>query len=459
MKTYDVIVIGSGSGMTPVEGALQQAKKVALIDKGPLGGTCLNVGCIPSKLLVYPADRIVEIQEAKKFGINATITDIDFEKIMNHMRETIKPSQEHMRKGINNMPNLDFYGAEAHFTDDYILEVQGETIKGKKIFIVSGARPTIPPIQGIQECPYLTNDTIFGIKEKPQTLLIIGGGYIAAEFGHFFAAMGTHVTIVGRNKHFVPTEEPELSTLLQKEMGKRMAILTDTEAVAIKKDTNGCTLTARNNTTKKETYITAEHVLVAAGRTSNADILQVEKTGVHTDNRGYITVNDALETSKKNIWAWGDAIGKYMFRHTANNEAEIAWHNANHKQNAKMDYKAIPHAVFSYPPIAGVGMTQQQAAQSYDILIGHAHYSDVAKGEAMMETEGFAKAIVEKNTGHILGFHIIGPYAPILIQEIIDIMAIGGTISHLAQGIHIHPALPELILATMGRLHEPETNN
>lgn len=455
MKDYDTIVIGSGSGMTVVDGALRQGHKVALVDKGPLGGTCLNVGCIPSKMLVYPADRIAEIQEAKKLGIHAKITKVDFSAIMNRMRNAVKPSQEHMRHAINQVPNLDYYETTGKFIDKYVMEVNNEKIRGKRIYIGSGARPLIPLIKGIEDCNYLTNETVFDLKKQPKSMIVVGGGYIAAEFGHFFAAIGTKVTIIQRGPRLVRNEEPEISELLTREMGKRMEISTNTEAIEVQKNKDGYTINAKDKKTDKEKDFSAETILIAAGRKSNADLLQVEKTGVKTNSKGYIIVNEYLETSQKNIWAWGDAIGKFMFRHVANNEVEVVWHNTLHKQKIKMDYRAVPYAIFSYPQIASVGITEEEAKQSYDVLIGKAHYSDVAKGEAMVEKNGFAKAIVEKNTGKILGFHIIGPYAPILIQEVINSMAIGGSVQHVAHGMHIHPALPELILATLGNLREP----
>ena len=454
MRKYDVIVIGSGAGMLIVEGAVMQGLKVALVDKGPLGGTCLNVGCIPSKMLIYPADRIAEIQEATKFGIEAKITAIDFTAIMERMSKTIRESQGQMRAGIKRASNLDFYGAEGHFTDDYTMEVNGELIKGKKIFIASGVRPSIPPITGLNKIAYLTNETVLDLKTRPESMIIVGGGYIAAEYGHFFAAMGTDVTIIQRRDRLVPNEEREVSELLQDELAKRMTVATNTEVAEIKPNANGCTVIGKDKNTGEEKEFTAENVLIAAGRTSNADLLAVEHTGVETDERGFITVNEYLETSKENIWALGDAIGKHMFRHVANQEALVAWHNGTQSKKVAMDYRVLPHAVFSHPQIASVGLTEEQAKEEHEILVGKAHYAEVAKGEAMMDEESFAKAIVDRNSRKILGFHIIGPYAPVLIQEVIQIMALEEDFMTLAQGMHIHPALPEVILATFRNLRE-----
>jgi len=201
---------------------------------------------------------------------------------------------------------------------------------------------------------------------------------------------------------------------------------------------------------KKE--FTGQRVLVAVGRRSNSDLLEVEKTGVELDKRGFVKVNEYLETNKKNIFAVGDANGQQMFTHVANREAMLAAHNAIHGSKLKMDYSAAPHAVYSHPQIASVGLTEEAARKAHKVLVGKARYSDVAKGEAMMEENSFAKAIVEADTGKILGFHIIGPYAPILIQEVVNVMASSGDIDQIQAGLHIHPALPELILMTLSNL-------
>jgi dihydrolipoamide dehydrogenase len=455
MKEYDVIVVGSGAGATIVEQALVHSLSVAWVDKGPIGGTCLNVGCIPSKILIFVADRIMDIRESRKLGIRTEVSGVDFTAVMRRMRALTKESRDHMKEGLGRIPGLDYYEAPAEFVSDYTLEVGGEKIKGRKIFLVSGARPLIPPIKGLEEIGYLTNETVLGLDRKPESLVIVGGGYIAAEYGHFFSALGTKVTILQRAGRLLKDEEPEISELLKRRLEKRLTVFTGTEALEVRRSRDGYHVAAANTATGKKVGLKAEAVLVAAGRRSNADLLRVERTGVETDERSYIRVNDLLETSKKDVWALGDAIGKKMFRHSANHQAGLVWRNAFHGEKNRVDFDGMPHAVFSHPEIASVGLGEAEARKRYDILVGEALYTDVARGKAMLEEESFAKAIVEKDTWRILGFHIIGPQASILIQEVVDAMNTGGTPLPVVQGIHIHPALPEVVQAAFLALHEP----
>jgi dihydrolipoamide dehydrogenase len=452
MKEYDVIAIGSGCGMNIVDEALAHGLSVALVDKGPLGGTCANLGCIPSKMLIFAAGRIAEIQEAKKLGIEAEIRNINFNFIMERMRKFIRENQKHMKQGLSHAENLGFYEGEGHFVDDYTIEVNGEKIKGDKIFIASGSRPMIPPINSLDSVDFLTNETVLQLEERPKSLIIIGGGYIAVEYGHFFAAMGTRVTMLEMADRLVLAEDPEIADVLKKELSRRMDVYTDVRAEEVKENGRGITVIAMDAKSNVGKEFTAQRILVAVGRRSNADLLKVENTGVEIDKRGFIKVNEYLETTKKNIFAVGDANGQQMFTHVANKEAMLASHNAIHGSKLKMDYSAAPHAVYSHPQIASVGMTEEAARKGYKVLVGRAEYLNVAQGEAMMEENGFAKAVLEAGTGKILGFHIIGPYAPILIQEVINTITSGGGIDQIQTSMHIHPAITELIPALLSSL-------
>ena len=454
MKKYDVIVIGSGCGMNIVEEALASGLSVALVDKGPLGGTCANTGCIPSKMLIFAADRIVEMQEAKELGIEAEIRNIDFGFIMERMRKSVRGTQEHMKRGIAETRNLDFYEGVGHFTGDYTIEANGAVIKGDMVFIAAGSRPFIPPIKGLEGVDYLTNETVLQLKERLDSVIIIGGGYIAVEYGHFFAAMGTKVTILEMADRLILAEELEIAELLEKQLSRRMEVHTGVQAEEIKKNAGGVTVAAKEVQAGRKRELSAQRIMIAVGRRSNADLLALDNTAVEVDQKGFIKVNEYLETAQKNIFAVGDINGQQMFTHVANVEASLAAYNAIRGDKIEMDYSAAPHAVYSHPQIASVGLTEEAAKKTYRVMVGRAQYSDVAQGEAMLEKSGFAKAVVEANNGRILGFHIIGPYAPILIQEVIDAMASGGGVDQIQRSMQIHPAITELIPAVLSNLRD-----
>ncbi len=455
MKKYDVIVIGAGVGTSLAFKALSSGFKTALVEKGTVGGTCINVGCVPSKMLIYPADRVAEIREAKKLGIDADIRAIDFPAIMERMRAAVSEGREWIKGEIENSRDLDFYGAAARFIGDYTLDAGGETIRGRKIFIVSGARPLIPPIRGLENVDYLTNENVLDLKEKPASMIVVGGGYVGVEYAHFLSSLGTAVTLVQRADRLLPNEEPEISELLRKELAKRMEVLIATETVEVSQADGGYRASVKNLATGEIRDVAAEKILVAAGRVSNADQLDVGKTGVETDAAGYIKVDDALQTGKRNIWALGDAIGKQMFTHAGDMEQRVAWHNSVSRKKIRIDFNGIPHAVFTWPQIASVGLTEAEAARTHDILVGRAHYSDVVMGSAMMEVESFVKAVVEKGTEKILGFHIIGPGAAVLIQEVVNVMARGGGARSITDNLHIFPALSEVVPEALNNLSEP----
>ncbi|MDM7999684.1 MAG: dihydrolipoyl dehydrogenase [Dehalococcoidia bacterium] len=454
MKDYDLVVIGSGCGAIVSDEAVGHGFKVALIDKGPLGGTCLNLGCIPSKMLIYAADRALDIQEARKLGIEAEIKSIDFAGIMARMRKSIKKSRDHIREGIKESKGLDFYEGEGHFVSDYTLEVNGQQVRGKTIVIACGSRPFIPPIKGVDTVDYWTNQEVLSQKSRPDSLIIIGGGYIAVEYGHFFAAMGTRVTILEMADRLTLAEEPEISALLKAALSRRMAVHTGAQAEEVRKAGNGKVTVAVKTGDGRRKEFTADRLLIAVGRKSNADLLKPENTGVQVDQRGFIKVNEYMETTKKGIYAVGDVNGLQMFTHAANRQASMVAEAILHGDRTKLDTSVTPHAVYSHPQIASVGLTEDKAKTNHQILVGRASYASIAKGEAMMEEEGFAKAILDKETNKILGFHIIGPFAPELIQEVTNAMAAGGDVGHILGGMHIHPALNELIEEALGNLQE-----
>lgn len=454
MKEYDIIVIGSGCGQIVAFEAAEHGRRTALIDRGPTGGTCLNVGCVPSKMLIASADRIMEIEESGKLGLKAAVEEIDFGFIMQRMRKAVARDRDALHKDLTHSKTIDYYYSQAHFTGEHTLEVEEKQLRAPTIVIASGSRPAIPPVSGIERVRYLTNESLLDLKARPGSLIIVGGGYVAVEYGHFFAAMGTKVTMLEMGERLIPTEEPEISEILLKKLSQRMSIHLNTQAVSVSQGKSGVTLTALDTANQIEKKFRAQEILIAAGRKSNADLLDVVTTGVRVDQRGYIPVNDYLRTNKHGIFAIGDANGIQMFTHVANSEAGVVAGNILHGSRIKMDFSAAPHAIFSHPRIASVGLTQAAAATRHKIMVGRADYFDVAGGEAIAETDGFAKAVVDASSGKILGFHIIGPNAAILIQEITNAMAQGLSVDDVRSGLHIHPSLSELILNTLANLEE-----
>ncbi len=454
MEQFDVLVIGSGSGMLVASAAVEQGFKVALVEGGKMGGTCINVGCVPSKMLIYPADVLATLKDAANLGVNATVNAVDFTNIMTRMHTLVNHDSGHQAAAVQVTPDLTWFKETGEFISDYTMQVGTHTISAKVIFIVSGARTAVPPVKGIENIGYLTSDSVLELQTQPKSIIIVGGGYIGMEYGHFFSSIGTKTTIIQRPLRLLPDEEPEISDLLKSELEKRMEINLGYEAIEARQTGALKTLIAKNRQDASTKEFTAEAIMIATGRVSNADSLKPEKTGVNLDEHGFIQVDDYLETSQKNIFAFGDAIGKQMFKHVANYEAGIAWHNSSHDHKAKMDFSAAPHAVFTHPQVASVGLKEEEAKlQKFKILVGRALYKDTAMGAALGFPEGFVKVIVERETGKILGAHIIGPEASILIQEIVNAMVTEkGDFGPIARGMHIHPALNEVVQNAFGSL-------
>jgi len=446
METFDVLVVGSGSGATIADAAVKTGRRVALVERDAFGGTCLNRGCIPSKMVIYAADLVCQIKQAERLGVRARIEEVDFGFIMERMRRSIADDRRPLEEVVRRTEGLTYYNTTGEFVSDYTMRVSDETVKAENVFIVSGARPMIPPIKGLEGVDYLTSANVWGLKEAPRSMIIVGGGFIAAEMAHFFSAMGVEVTIISRSPRLLKNAEPEVSDTLTQALRSRMSIQTGLEVTEVREKGDLKEVATADKAGKTQIF-RAESLFIAAGLRSNADLLKPEKTGVELDERGFIRVNEFYETSKPRIWAFGDAIGRAMFKHVANKEAELVWHAFSHGHKEALNYDQIPYAVFSWPQTASVGLTEEEALRrGKRILIGLSNYADTAKGAAMGEEDGFVKVVVEEETYKILGAHIVGPEAPTLIQEVIDAMNTSdGSINPILDAMHIHPALPEVV--------------
>jgi mycothione reductase len=492
MKEYDLVVIGSGAALSVLNEGLSRGMECALVESGKMGGTCLTRGCIPSKVLVHPANLIREAQEAKKVGVELKIERIDWDLIQKRMWSQIDESKE-IDDGLSNMLNLTVYRGVCEFVGDYEMRVKlndsgnySPDFRGERIVIASGARSAVPSIKGLEEVGYVTSDSFFGPKfpKNPwKSLIIIGGGVIAVEFAHIFSAIGTEVTIIEMLPRLVATEEPEVSEFLKANLEKYMKIYLNSRAVAIRGENGIKILTIEDVSTGQRRDVYGEEIFVASGRRSNADLLKVQNTGVEVNERGWIRTNEFLETSKKNIWCIGDANGIYQFRHKANYEAEICRINlfASDEERVSADYSTVPWAIFTYPEVGHVGMTEDEAIKSgHQIAVAIKHYSSVAKGFAMGFNandvdDGFVKLIVDKNR-KILGVHVVGPDASVLVQPFVYLMNTGyicdlpeehqvklitkmshpcpesGSLIPIYRSMVIHPSLNEVTAWAIGSL-------
>ncbi|MBI2593644.1 FAD-dependent oxidoreductase, partial [Candidatus Daviesbacteria bacterium] len=321
MKKYDVIVIGSGAGLEVASFAAQRGLSVALVEEGPLGGTCLNRGCIPSKMLIHSADVMETIKSSEKFGIKSKIENIDFASIVKRVSEAVDTDSAGIEKAILEGGNPTLYKVKGKFIGPKKMQVgdpstdsasslqagsgQVEQIEAEKVFIVAGTRPSILPLPGLETTPYLDSTKALRLEKQPEHMVVIGGGYIAAELAHFYGSLGTKITILVRGERMLSEEDEEIAEWFTKEFSKKYEILFNTEAESVSYQDGKFTI--KLNGERKEIF--ADQLLVATGRVPNTDILDIKATGVEMNEKGFIKVNEFLETNIDGIWAFGDILG------------------------------------------------------------------------------------------------------------------------------------------------------
>ncbi len=450
---YDLIVIGSGAGSKLARPAAQKGLKAAIIEKDKLGGTCLNRGCIPSKLMIHPADVGLEIREAKKFDIkNDPKFSVNFKKLMERINNTTDSDSNKIKTWYESkkIENLDFYHGEAKFVEDKVIEINGELISGDKIVIAVGARPFIPPIKGLDSTPYWTSTEALRARVQPKKLIVIGGGYIGVELGHAYSGLGTEVEFIVREKGCLALVDKDAREEFERvfEQRHKIHVSTDTKEVSYDEKKKEFTVTFDDHTTGKLKKIKADQVLVATGVKPNNDLLHLETTSIKTTPRGFIEVNKNMETSLPGVYALGDCVGNYMFRHSANFEAEYLYDKLIDEKKGEIEYPPMPWAVFTNPQIAGVGLTQDQLeamgkVEGEDFIVGKHEYRHSAMGEALLSETGFVKLIFDKN-GYFLGSTIIGAEASNMIHMAIILLTMHAKIEDFFKFVYIHPALPEV---------------
>lgn len=457
MDEFDLIVVGSGAGLSVASAAVSRGMDVAVVEDGPLGGTCLNRGCIPSKQLIHRAEVMETIQRADEFGIEASVEGVDFAGNVREVSEDVDEDSDSIERGVEQSEKHTLYHTEGRFVDERTLAVDGDRIRGEHVVVAAGTRPKIPDVDGLDGVDYLTSEEALRLEERPDRLVVVGGGYIGAELGYYFGAFGTDVTVVGRREYLLPDEDEEIQRAFTEVFGREHDVLVGHEASAVERDGTELVVSA-TGPDDSVVEVRTDELLVAAGLTPNTDRLAVEAGGVETDEAGYVEVDEYLRTSAENVWALGDILGVHQFRHAANREARTVAQNLLVEGHMEpMDYTAMPHAIFASPQVAGVGETEQSLGDAgRDYGVRRYDYADTAMGGALKETDGFVKVLVDAETREILGCHVLGPDAATLIHEVIPVMNEGGTVQTIADAVHVHPALSEVVQrAFAGQFRRP----
>lgn len=441
MKTFDVLVAGGGTGRDIVLAASDIGLKVALVEKGPLGGTCHNRGCMPSKMLIHSAEIAEAHHVSQTFGLRSRIEGIDFPSIVRNVYAVLDEETEEREEALHEDPNVTFYKAEGQFTGPKTMRVADEEITAEKVFILGGTRPSAPPVKGADSVPYLTSDEALRLREQPRRLLIIGGGYIAVEMAYFFGSLGTEITVLVRGDRLLDREDGEISRWFTRDFSANHDVRfgVEVEELSGREDDIRVRLKGSGET------LACDQALFAIGRRPNSDLWNVAATGVEMDEGGYVRVNEYMETSVEGVWALGDIVGIMPLKHAAVRQARHVIRNVFHGERKPMDYRTIAHAVFSSPQVAGVGKTEEELkAKGIPYKAGRHEFKDTGMGMAIKEN-GLVKVLADPRTDEILGCHIVGPHASILIQEAVVAMNTSGKLDAVIDSVHPHPALPQVM--------------
>ena len=445
MKSFDLIVIGSGSGLEVSSAAADRGLSVAVIEPGPFGGTCLNRGCIPSKMLIHSADVIETVRNAGRFGIKTEVTAVDWKAIVERVTSMVDSDALAVEQGNREAPNITVFKGSGRFVGHKALEVGGERITARTILIAAGGRPTVPDIDGLKDVQFITSDQALRVPEQPKSMVLIGGGYIAAEMAHFFGALGTEVAIVEIGPRMLLQEDDDVSSRFTDIYRRKFRLLLNASVKRVGRDGKQLALDVESDGRRQT--LSAEMLLVATGRRPNTDLLDVAKTGVTVDERGFVKADEYLETEVPGIWALGDIVGRNQLKHNANLEAvHVANNILDPEHRVAVDYHAIPHAVFASPQVASVGVTERQARQQNLPYVSASYaYIDTGYGAAIDDRDGFVKVLANRETKEILGCHILGTDASILIQEVANATRMRLTVDAITHSIYVHPALPEVV--------------
>ncbi len=444
MRHHDLAVIGTGSGNSLIDSRFDDLD-VAMVEHGRFGGTCLNVGCIPTKMYVHPADVAQHVRHAQRYGIDATLDKVRWTDIRDRIFGRIDPIAAGGREyRVERCDNVTVYEGHARFTGPREISVDGaEPFTADRVVVAAGGRPAVPQVIVDSGVPYETSDTVMRIDSVPERLLIVGAGYIGAEFAHVFSALGAEVTIIGRGRTLLRAQDETVAERFTAAVRDRWDVRLEHPVAACTHGVDGVRLDLADGSS-----VTGDLLLVATGRTPNGDRLDLDRAGIAVHDDGRIVVDEFQRTTAEGVWALGDVSSPHALKHVANHEARVVGHNLAHPDDLRRtNHHAVPWAVFTDPQIAAVGMTEAQVRETgADYAVKVQSYGDVAYGWAMEDTTGFCKVIAERGTGRILGAHVMGPQASTVIQPLVQAMSFGTPARELATGQYwIHPALPEVV--------------
>jgi len=452
MSHFDIAIIGTGSGNSILDERYAD-KRVAICEQGVFGGTCLNVGCIPTKMFVYAADVAQNAHESAQYGVDAHVDDVRWSDIVSRVFGRIDPIAMGGENYRRSSPNVEVFASHTRFRpplDDgrYRLRTDdGDEFTAGQVVIAAGSRAVAP--DAVTECgvPYHTSDTIMRIADVPEHLIIIGGGFVACEFAHIFSSLGSRVTLLIRGSTLLRGHDDEITMRFTDIASKKWEIRSHHELADARAVGEGVEIRCTDGT-----RLRGDTLLVATGRVPNGDQLDAEQAGIKVTAGGQVVVDQYQRTSARSVFALGDVSSDYQLKHVANHEARVVKHNLLQDwddTDALMpsNHRHVPSAVFTDPQIASVGLTENQArAKGFNIKVKVQDFADVAYGWAMEDTTGIAKLIVDDDSGLILGAHIMGHQASSLIQPLIQAMSFDLPAQEMARGQYwIHPALPEVV--------------
>lgn len=457
-KKFDAIIIGAGqAGPFLADRLTTSGLSVAFIERNLFGGTCVNTGCTPTKAMVASAYAAHLAKRADEYGVSVGEVKVDMKRVKARKDKIVADSRVGLESWLKGMKNCTTFEGHARFESPHEISVNGEKLTADKIFINVGTRAFVPPMPGLEEIEYFTNSTLLDIDFVPKHLIIVGGSYIGLEFGQMFRRFGSEVTIIEMGERLISREDKDISNAI-KEILENEGIKIRLNAKCISFSKRGDEIVAQVDCEKDAPEVSGgTHVLLAVGRTPNTQDLGLENAGIETDKRGYITVNDKLETKVSGIWALGDCNGKGAFTHTSFNDAEIVTANLLDDDDRKVSDRIQTYALYTDPPLGRCGLTDAEIRKTgRKILVGNRPMTKVKRTVEKGESQGFMKIAVDAETKEILGAAILGVGGDEIIHSILDVMYAKVPYTVIQRAMHVHPTVSELIPTMLGELEPLE---